>query len=227
MSKRLTITEIDSVGAVDEPDNPPAMLSFWKRLTGRKDTPDPGDATREGVLMPDEPIMQETAEEVGKQEPAEIAEAPVEEPVEDLAKRALEEEVAKAHAERDAAVALLAQEIAKARQAEWISKAKPYEPLLGPADEIGPALGRIADLLPDEYARLEQAFKAALARQDLAGIITKEIGKDTGETGTAEEQRDRWVKDYLTKNPEKTQGQARDLFWRSHPELKKASRERI
>jgi hypothetical protein len=224
--KRLTITEIDSVGGVDEGDNPGALLAFFKR---RKHTPNMGEDTQKGVAMNEgEAETVETAAEpeaeVGKSIEAEVeAEAAVE--VEDLAKRALEEEIAKAHQERDAAVASLAEEVAKARKAEWIGKARPYELLLGPASEMGPALGRIADVLPDEYARLETALKAAIARVDLAKILV-EVGKDTGETRTPMQQRDDWVKEFLTKNPKETQAQARALFWNAHPDLKQASRER-
>lgn len=223
---RLTIKEIDSVGVVDEGDNPPASLLFWKR---RKHAPEVGEVTLKGVLMPDEitsveegatPEPVEPVGEIDKQVEAEAVEVEAE----DLAK-SLQEEVSKAHAERDAALADLAAEVEKRRLSEWIGKARPYELLLGPADEMGPALGRIADVLPDEYARLEAAFKAALARTDLAKILV-EVGKDTGETGTPVEQRDSWVKEYRKANPTVSEADVRGLFWKSHPELKQASRER-
>jgi hypothetical protein len=235
LARRLKITEISSVGAVDDPDNPPALLGFWKRRAKiRTDTPEVGDIAKgvcmnEGETEAAEVAAVEPVEDLAKQEDvlaveveAEAVESAI---VTDLAK-SLQEAVTKANAERDAAVASLAEEVEKRRTAEWIGKAKPYELLLGPADVMGPALGKIADLLPDEYARLETALKAALARTDLAKILG-EVGKDTGETGSPEEQANRFAKEFRMLHPDVTVEQARTRFWQEHPELKQASRERI
>lgn len=231
MRRRLKISDIDSVGAVDEPDNPPASLLFWKR---RKNTPDIGGTDPEGVLMDGETITiaetegaetaAELVETVGKADEAgaevEVVEA------EDIEKRLAEEreEVAKARAERDTAIAQLAEEVAKRRHSEWVAKAKPYEILLGSAETVGPVLGRLADSNPDDFAVLETALTAALARQDLTKILS-EVGRDTGETGSPAEQRDRWVDNYRKSNPAVTIAAARQMFWDTHPEIKKQSRE--
>lgn len=239
MARRLTIVELDSVGAVDAGDNEPARIGFWKR---RKHAPEVGETTLKGVLMPDESITQaeegatpetvetdkgggagDLAKQVEAEAVAEAAETAVE--AEDLAKRALEEEVTKARQERDAAQAALAEEVDKRLNAEWVVKARPYELLLGPAVEVGPLFRKINETAPDEFTRLEAALTGAMARADLAKILS-EVGKDAdGETGTANEQRDQWVAEYRKANPTVNEADARGLFWKSHPEAKQASRE--
>lgn len=232
--KRLMITEIDSVGGVDEPDNPPSLLTFWKRR--KKDTPEAG-AISKGVAMSEPEAAEPVVEDVGKQEEPDVVEEPaveaaVEEPAEaegdDFEKRlqAEQEEVAKARAERDTAIAQLAEEVDKRLNAEWVEKARPYEPLLGPATEIGPLFRKIAGSAPDALDRLEGALKAAMARTDLAKILG-EIGKDSGETGTPDDQRDRYVTEMRKLHPDMTVAQARARFWQDHPEAKQASREGV
>ena len=216
--RRLKIEEIDSVGAVDEGDNPPASLLFWKR---RKSEPVKGVFVAETV-EPEELVKAAPVEEIEAEAVSEPVEAVVE--IEEVSKQV--EEIAKISAERDAAITALAEEVAKRQRSEWVEKAKPFELLLGSAETIGPALGKIADQLPEEYARLEAAFKAALARQDLTKILG-EVGKDSGVTGTPNERRDSWVKEFRMLHPEATVEQARVRFWQDNPDMKQASRERI
>ena len=237
MAKRLTITELNSVGGVDAGDNPGASLLFWKR---KKHTPEVGDDPVEGVLMDGETVAVEETEDVGKVEAdlevsAEAFEgivdaieaAEVEKtadeviPVEELAKKLAAEEVAKAVAERDAAVAQLAEEVDKRLNQEWVGKAKAYELLLGPACEVGPLFRKIADAAPDAFERLETALAAALNRADLAKILS-EVGSDMGEQSDDPiVRRDAFVK----KHPELKVEDARALFWETHPEAKIALRE--
>ena len=220
--RRLKIEEIDSVGAVDEGDNPPASLLFWKRRKAPV-----GGVPEKGVFVaetvePEELVKDAPVEEIEAEAVSEPVEAVVE--IEEVSKQV--EEIAKISAERDAAITALAEEVAKRQKAEWVEKAKPFELLLGSAETIGPALGKIADQLPEEYARLEAAFKAALARQDLTKILG-EVGKDSGESGSPADLRDRFVKEFRMLHPEATVEQARVRFWQDNPDMKQASRERI
>lgn len=252
MAKRLTITELSSVGGVDDGDNPGASLLFWKRR--KRTTPDVGDVT-EGVLMDGQTVAVEETEKsdvpeqievsaetfagiveavntadatvevtvkVADEAEAEAAETAIQ--VDDLAKSAAEQ-VAKALAERDAAIGQLAEEVDKRLSAEWFQKAKPFEPLLGPAQEIGPLLRKISEAAPDAFGRLEQALVVALNRADLAKIFG-EVGNDPV-TADPAAGRDLFVKDMRRLHPEMTVEQARAMFWREHPEAVKASRERI
>ncbi|MFH2055879.1 MAG: hypothetical protein ABIJ61_07970 [bacterium] len=220
MMRRLKIEEIDSVGAVDEGDNPPASLLFWKRRKAPV-----GGVPEKGVFVaetvePEELVK--AAEEIEAEAVSEPVEAVVE--IEEVSKQV--EKIAEISAERDAAITALAEEVAKRQRSEWVEKAKPFELLLGSAETIGPALGKIADALPEEYARLEAAFKAALARQDLTKILG-EVGKDSGESGSPADLRDRFVKEFRMLHPEATVEQARVRFWQDNPDMKQASRERI
>jgi hypothetical protein len=218
--KRLTIDEIDSVGAVDEPDNPPASLLFWKRKPTEKTAPEAG-ADPEGVTM-------DEATETVKVEEAEVAkieEVVADDPVE-LAKRQAAEEVEKARQERDVAVEQLAEEVSKRLDGEWVQKMRPFELLLGPAEVMGPTLRKIAAACPDEYTALEAALRAAAERANLAKILV-EVGENTGTTLSAVEQRDRFVADMRKAHPAMSEAQARAAFWEQHPEAKKASREGV
>jgi hypothetical protein len=218
----LKISELTSVGAVDDGDNPPASLLFWKR----KPAPVGGDDP-EGVLMNEGTEETVVEADVGKEAPAAEVEAEESE-ADEFVKRlqAQEEDIAKARQERDIAVALLAEEIAKRRQTEWVAKAQPYELLLGSAETVGPVLGRFADSNPDDYAILESALNAALNRQDLTKILS-EVGKDTGQTGTVEEKQTAFVKEFRMLHPEVSVAEARARFWTENPEMKQLSRERI
>jgi uncharacterized short protein YbdD (DUF466 family) len=226
--KRLTITEIDSVGAVDEPDNPPASLLFWKR---RRHAPDgalsKGVPVDEVAEAPEAEVRLESDVEVVKQVEAEVeAETAAEtvDPVE-LAKRAAAEEIAKAIQERDAALASLEEEVGKRLDTEWIEKAKPYALLLGAPESMGPALRKIATACPAEYETLEGAFKAALGRVELAKIL-QEVGQNTGNAEPMS-QRDAYVHDMRKLHPDMTVEAARALFWTEHPEAVKQSREGV
>lgn len=227
--KRLMLDEIDSVAGVDDGDNPPARMLFFKR---RKSTPDGVTETEKGVAMDGETITVAETEGAEAQvvvepvvEKAEPETPLVEDPVE-VAKRQAAEAVEKAIQERDAAVAALADEVNKRRDAEWVEKTRPLELLLGPAETMGPVLRKIADTLPDEYAVLEGALSAANGRADLAKILS-EVGQNTGTAPSPFEQRDLFVKDIRTRNPEMTEAAARAKFWELHPEAKKASREGV
>lgn len=223
MARRLKIHSIDSVGVVDEGDNPPARLMFWKR----KQTPDSGDVEKgepmdgETVAVPETQEAADTEVVVGP-DIEKAAETPAEEG-DDIVKRA-EEAVAKAVAERDAAMQALADEVEKRENAEWVEKARPYELLLGAADTVGPALRKIAAACPQEWAVLEPALKAGTNREALAKILG-EIGTDTSSELSPTEKRDRFVREMRKLHPDMSVEQARAQFWREHPEEKKASRE--
>jgi len=221
--KRLTITDIDSVGGVDEGDNPGASLLFHKRRT-----PVTGDVTK-GVPMDEQEAVIELDEaEVVKQVEAEAAaETAAETQVDEveIAKAAAVAEIAKAIAERDAAVAALAEEIDKRLDVEWVEKARPFALLLGSPETMGPALRKIAQASPDEYGVLEAALHAALGRVELAKILG-EVGENTGTTDPMSN-RDAFVKDMRKLHPDMTVEAARAMFWTEHPEAVKASREGV
>lgn len=213
--KRLLISEIERVAAVDEPDNPPASLLFWK-----KRTPASGDIEK-GVPM----------DEITEAEAAPVVVDPVEpeivksEEVEADEVEKQREEIAKVAAQRDAALASLAEEVAKRLDSEWVEKARPYGLLLGSAETIGPVLRKIATACPDEYGVLEGALQAALGRADLAKILT-EVGQDTGSNDPVG-RRDSYVAEMRKLHPAMSEAEARARFWEQNPEAKKASREGV
>jgi hypothetical protein len=86
-------------------------------------------------------------------------------------------------------------------------------------------LRKIAQASPDEYGMLESALHAALGRVELAKILG-EVGENTGTTDP-QAGRDAFVKDMRRLHPDMTVEQARDLYWREHPEAVKASREGV
>lgn len=239
--KRLTITDIDSVGGVDEGDNPGASLLFHKRKT-----PVTGDVTK-GVPMDEQEAVAEVELDIGIEDavkqveaeaaaetaaetqvdPAEIAKAEWDErDAVELAKRAADEQIAKAIQERDAAVAALAEEIDKRLDVEWVEKARPFTLLLGSPETMGPALRKIAKACPAEHALLESALHAALGRVELAKILG-EVGENTGQTADPISQRDAFVKDMRRLHPDMTVEAARALYWKENPEAVKASREGV
>lgn len=228
--KRLTITDIDSVGGVDEGDNPGASLLFHKRKT-----PVTGDVTK-GVQMDEQTAEAPAVEavlDVGKQIEAEVeAETAAETLTDEIAKAAAVAEIAKAVqerdaaiAERDAAAASLAEEVNKRLDVEWVEKARPFSLLLGSPEQMGPALRKIAQASPDEYGLLEAALHAALGRVELAKILG-EVGENTGQTDPIS-QRDMFVKDMRRLHPEMTVEACRAMYWKEHPEAVKASREGV
>lgn len=223
--KRLMITDIDSVGAVDEPDNPPASLLFWKRrITDdeqtSKEAPDSGDIEK-GVTM-DEGIQEAQEEAAAEVEPVVEKAEPetVEVPEEDVSKA---DQIAKLAAERDAAVEALAEEVNKRLDTEWVEKARPLELLLGDPAEMGPVLRKIAQACPDEWAKLEPVLTAGANREHLAKIL-EEIGTADGSAGPIED-RDTWVKRMRELHPDKTVPELRAQFWQEHPDAKSKSRE--
>lgn len=231
MASRLRISAIHSVGAVDEGDNPPALLGFWK-MRQRKRQPEHGNAPsggrEEGEPMEADVIVEEP--EVTKAEPEAAlpeVEKQAEEPVEvdkrldEIAKRLEDAEVAKAAAE-----AALEAEVEKRECGEWVEKARPLEALLGDPAGMGPVLRKLHRADPDAYGLLSAAFDAALARVDLAKLFAE---SGTGESASADplSDRDRWVKEFRKLHPDKTVAEARNMFWQEHPEAKKASREGV
>lgn len=225
--KRLTITEIDSVGAVDEPDNPPASLLFFKRRARTREAPDSGEVEK-GVQMDSDIIIDEAesvpADGLTVEEPVEVDKAADVEKAADPVEKALED-IAKAQAERDAALAQLAEEVGKRLDGEWVEKARPYELLLGSPEQMGPAMRKIAAACPDEWQLLETALNAGLERADLAKILT-EVGENTGSADPLS-QRDLFVKDMLKQHPKMTEAEARAAFWAQNPAAKKALREGV
>lgn len=230
MASRLTIRAIHSVGAVDEGDNPPALLGFWK-LRQRKHVGAPSGGLDEGEPMGSDEIEPEVTKaepelpveaEVEKAEPAEAAEPDeVTKRLDEIAKRLEDAELAKAAAE-----SALEAEVEKRESGEWVEKARPLEALLGDPQSMGPVLRKLHRADPDAYGLLAAAFDAALARVDVAKLFA-ESGTDQSASADPLSDRDRWVKELRKLHPDKTVAEARAMFWQEHPEAKKASREGV
>jgi hypothetical protein len=116
----------------------------------------------------------------------------------------------------------LDESVTKAREQEYIVKAKPFVPILGLSEEVGPILADLADKAPESFDKLEGWLTALTQREYFAKLFaTLGAGEGEGESDPIQK-RNAWVKE--NKKDDESDAQARARFWKAHPEAKEDSR---
>lgn len=218
MKNRLFVDALKSVGLVSSGDDPEATVTFWKSKE-LQDEPDPvvnmttSAESAQGherfnmeldlsviedsdVRKSIEDAVQELTEQ-NEQLQAQVDElTPDPDPVEkaDDEVKAL---IQKEREEREKLEKQLATERSERIRKEHVEKAKPYERLLGKAEDVGPVFADLAEAAPESFAKLEGWLTAATQRNDLSALFSK-MGTNEDEGASYEDKRDAWV----TKNRE-------------------------
>ena len=227
--KRLFIDSITSIGAVEEGDNGPAKIMFWKRKTKE---PAPGPVEKKGDSMPFdiESLGDEAKAHVEGlvAQIAELTETPEALPndLPDLVTKRLDDQdavIEKERVEKDA----LAKEVADLKDGiateKYEARAADLENLLGKPEEVAPVLKALAADSPDAFGKLDAMFDSLVVAKVYAPFL-KEIG-DASETGTAKDQIAAHAAEIRKNSPDTSIADAKAKAWSDHPELKILDRE--
>jgi len=226
---RLHISEITSIGAVEDGDDPEASILLYK---SKETEPEPGPLVEKGVSMP---FDIETLTDEGKayvsdleaklaaygEEPAALPDD-LPEPV---AKRLDEmtEAIEKERVEKERMATELADLKDGIATEKWTERAKALAVLLGAPDDVAPVLKTLATDSPDAFARLDAMFDTLIVKDSMAPLF-KELGSSAAE-GTAADQIAAHAAEIRKADPTMTVAKARAQAWTDHPELKALSRE--
>jgi hypothetical protein len=101
--------------------------------------------------------------------------------------------------------------------AEYIAKARAFDGL-GDPNDLGPALRRTAELLPEDADLFEKAFAAA-STQEVTATLYEELGHTISKATDVDEQIAVIAKSYQDANPALEEAEARSIAWENNPEL--------
>ncbi len=227
---RLHIGAITSIGAVEEGDNGPSIVQFWKR---RKTTePGPGLVEKKGDSMPFdiESLSDDAKTHVQGLEAkiAELTETPeaLPEDLPDLVTKRLDDQDAVIEKER-VEKAALAKEVADLKEGiateKYEARASELENLLGKPEDVAPVLKALAAADPDAFGKLDTMFDSLIVAKVYAPFL-KELG-DSSETGAATDQITAFATEIRKNSPETSPADARMQAWTEHPDLRVLARE--
>jgi hypothetical protein len=228
---RLTVNSITSIGAVEDGDNEPSKIMFWKR---KKDTePVQGQVEKEGEPMSFDvdSLPDEAKEYMTAQIAAGIAEASEEVPdalpddLPDLVTKRIEDDadlIEKERVEKDALlkrITTLEDGIATEKYEARAAKLA----VLFPAEELAPVLKALATADPEAFGKLDAMFDTLIVKDAMAPLF-KELG-DTSSGGPAIDQISAYATEIRKNNSDLSPAEAKAQAWRDHPDLVAQSRE--
>ncbi len=226
---RLHVGEITSIGAVEEGDNGPSIIQFWKRKTIE---PEPGPVEKKGESMPfDVDSLSDDAKAHVSGLEARIAEL-TEEPAalpddlpEPVTKRLdeLSETIAKDKVEKDRIAKELSDLKTEMATEKYEARASVLENLLGKPDEVAPVLQELAKDSPEAFGKLDEMFNTLIVKDVLAPLM-KELG-DSSATGDANDQITVFATEIRKNSPDTSPADARMQAWTEHPDLRVQARE--
>ncbi len=230
MSQRLFVNRITSVGAVEEADNEPSKIMFWKR---RKNTePAPGRVEKKGDSMPFdvESLSDDAKLHVQGLEAkiAELTEEPAPLPVdlpEPVTKRLdeLSETIEKDKVEKDRIAKELADLKEEMATEKYEARAATLQNLLGKPEDVAPVLKALATANPEAFTKLDTMFDTLIVKDVMAPLMA-EIG-DTSSGGTADDQISVFATEIRKNSPDLSAAEARMQAWVEHPDLRVQARE--
>ncbi len=213
---RLTVTDIESIGAVSEGDNEPSKILFYKKRDEDFELETESHPMVETEGAENMAETEETVEDDGLQELVTKQADELEKTRADLETATGElETLRKEHDEN-------AEELAKERQArrdaEFTAKAEELVPVLGDAAEWAPILDTLEETAPEVFEKITTRLLEVKGQIESADIF-KELGRQEGARTV-----DALVKSKLDGKTEMTEAEARAEVWRENPDLVEEAR---
>jgi len=226
---RLHIRSIESVGAVEEGDNEPSKILFYKHRPPTE--PEPGPVTKEGTKMPfDISTLDEDAQAYVRGLQAQVSSIEETPPLPDdlpevVAKRlqAQDDAIEKERVEKERISKELADLLEERATERFTADAEAVAPILGKSDDVMPVLKELGTNAPEAYATLMAALRPLTSFTTLEKALG-EYGTSQG-GGSAIDQHAAFTTEIRKANPALSLADAKAQAWREHPELKRQLRE--
>ncbi len=241
MPKRLFVDRIESIGAVEDGDNPHAEILLFKSrkqttTESSGDTSDGGQMTDLDLSALDEDVQKQIEAHIAEAVEAAVAERvandddgpdPLPDDLPEAVTKRLSEQdaaIAKARKETEAAEARIAKMEEDAATARWTERAGELTPLLGKPGDVADVLKQLAADSPEAFDKFNEMLNVPLSvAQATDSDLFREIG-DGGDDASARSQIEAIAKEKRDKNPDLTAAQARAEAWDENPHLVALSR---